>query len=180
MDLPKVVDAFVAAALEGGRAILALAAQGMCASRKPDGSPVTPADLAAEEVIRARLAETLPEIAIIGEEGDLPSAGALPDPLILVDPLDGTRDFVEGSGEFTVNIALICDGRAAAGVVHAPALGRLFAGSLAHGAFEMRIEAGDGQAAERGAEDRQASRRPIAVREASALRAARARKPLAS
>jgi len=138
-----VVETFIEAAIEAGRAITALSARAIRAGSKLDGSPVTPADLRAEELIRKRLGGAFPSLRIIGEEGDLPRSGeVLPERLILVDPLDGTRDFLGGSPEFTVNIAFLEKGRPMAGVVHAPALGRLFAGSIA-GAFEMAVPSED-------------------------------------
>jgi 3'(2'), 5'-bisphosphate nucleotidase len=157
-DLGDIVEAFAEAAIEAGREIMALAKGRMGETSKPDGSPVTAADLRAEEVIRARLGKALPGLLVIGEEGDRQAPEeALPDALILVDPLDGTRDFLRGSPVFTVNIALIEGGRAIAGVVHAPALGRLFAGSTPGGAFEMAVGA-DGVAV------KAARRRPLEVR----------------
>ncbi len=146
----NVVEAFVEAALAAGRTILSLAAGGLRASDKLDGSPVTEADLAAEDIIRESLHAALPMVPVFGEEGELPAPGeTLPALSILVDPLDGTRDFLKGSPEFTVNIALIESGRPVAGVVHAPALGRLFAGSVADGAFELATGANAGKAASR-------------------------------
>ncbi|MFI5013395.1 MAG: 3'(2'),5'-bisphosphate nucleotidase CysQ [Hyphomicrobiales bacterium] len=144
---------FAKAAIAAGRAIMAVLADCLTSTRKADGSPVTNADLRAEEVICAELRGALPGLPIIGEEGGAPAAGAaLPQAYILVDPLDGTRDFLGGSPEFTVNIALIENGRAVAGVIHAPALGRLFAGSVGSGAWEMAVGAdgaGSGRAPRR-------------------------------
>jgi 3'(2'), 5'-bisphosphate nucleotidase len=159
VDLDNVVEAFVQAALAAGDAIMALAADNLRADRKLDGSPVTRADLRAEEIIREHLAEALPALPIIGEEGDVPSLATLSaEALILVDPLDGTRDFLGGSPEFTVNIALVEKSRPVAGVVYAPALGRLFAGKAGRGAFEMEARC-DGEQREH------ASRRAISVRQ---------------
>jgi 3'(2'), 5'-bisphosphate nucleotidase len=104
------------------------------ATAKADGSPLTQADLAAHDAIAAGLAQACPEFPVVSEE-DSARAEAPPDgPFILVDPLDGTREFLSGNGEFTVNIALIDGGVPVAGVVHAPALGRLWAGALGSGA----------------------------------------------
>ena len=95
---------------------------------KRDGSPVTAADLAADEIIRHALARDLPGVPVITEE----SCAAAPvnddERFILVDPLDGTREFIKGSDEFTVNIALIERGTPTAGAVYAPALRRLYVG----------------------------------------------------
>lgn len=98
---------------------------------KDDASPVTAADEAAEAFILEALDKLTPEIPVVSEEAA--SAGHLPDVtggrFWLVDPLDGTKEFISRNGEFTVNIALIEDGRPVAGVVHAPALAMTWAGA---------------------------------------------------
>jgi 3'(2'), 5'-bisphosphate nucleotidase len=125
---------------------------------KADASPVTAADEEADRLIVEALQRLTPEIPIVSEEaaGDKPdiSAGANPGGRFwLVDPLDGTKEFLSGNGEFTVNIALIVDGRPLMGVVNIPALDTTYAGR------------GPGTATVR----RQAEpRRPIAVRKTPA------------
>ena len=103
---------------------------------KADASAVTEADTRAEAVILKGLSQLSPGIAVIAEEqaaaGNLPQTGPL---FYLVDPLDGTREFVSRNGEFTVNIALIANGVPVAGVLYAPALGRLYFGATGSGAF---------------------------------------------
>ncbi|MCH9013984.1 MAG: 3'(2'),5'-bisphosphate nucleotidase CysQ [Proteobacteria bacterium] len=103
---------------------------------KADASPVTEADEAAEEFILRALATLTPEIPVISEEAT--AAGRAPDIsgglFWLVDPLDGTKEFLSGNGEFTVNIALIRDGAPVAGVVHAPALAMTWVGAEPDGA----------------------------------------------
>lgn len=98
---------------------------------KEDGSPVTQADKDAEEIIRKGLLESTPSVPMIGEEsvanGNIPvfeSQGYF----WLVDPIDGTREFVAGSGDFTVNIALIKNNEPVLGVIYAPYYGELYAG----------------------------------------------------
>ena len=89
--------------------------------RKADDSPLTEADTRSHEVIVAALAKATPEIPVVSEEDD---GNTLPvGAFWLVDPLDGTKEFVKRTGEFTVNIALIDQGTPIAGVVHAPVLG---------------------------------------------------------
>jgi len=95
---------------------------------KADGSPVTVADLAADEVIRARLKRSLPELPVVTEETSATAPPVCADRFILVDPLDGTKEFIQGRSEFTVNIALIEDGTPVAGAVYAPALHQLYVG----------------------------------------------------
>ena len=98
--------------------------------QKADRTPVTAADEAAETLILAALRDLTPDIPVISEEAA--EAGALPDisgdRFWLVDPLDGTKEFLQRNGEFTVNIALIVAGRPVAGVVHAPALRKTWLG----------------------------------------------------
>jgi 3'(2'), 5'-bisphosphate nucleotidase len=102
---------------------------GASATTKADGSPVTAADHEAEEIILAGLATLLPGVPVLAEESA--AAGRLPastDLLVAVDPMDGTREFLAGNGEFTVNIGLIAAGVPIAGLVYAPARGRLWIG----------------------------------------------------
>lgn len=103
------------------------------AAAKQDGSPVTAADLAAHEVIRRGLAAHCPSLPVISEEDAEHAATAAP-LFVLVDPLDGTREFLSRNGEFTVNIALVEQGAPVAGVVLAPALGCLWSGAAGLGA----------------------------------------------
>ena len=99
---------------------------------KSDGSPVTLADQEAEALIQQKLAEITPGIPIVGEEAA--SEGKAPDNFNrdgyfwIVDPLDGTKEFISGGGDYTVNIALINNGEPILGVVYAPAKGELYAG----------------------------------------------------
>jgi 3'(2'),5'-bisphosphate nucleotidase len=134
-----VKDQLIAIALEAGAAILPLFQTGTASRTKADGSPVTLADGLAERIILERLAIAFPDIQVVAEEsaseGHVPSAS---DRFFLVDPLDGTREFVSGNGEFTVNIGLVEAGVPVVGVVMAPALGTLFHGDRS-GAFEARI-----------------------------------------
>jgi 3'(2'), 5'-bisphosphate nucleotidase len=107
--------------------------------QKDDGSPVSLADQKAEELITRRLTDITPGIPIIGEEAK--DAGNLPDVsgseyFWLVDPLDGTKEFLRGSEDFTVNIALIHKGAPVLGVVYQPAAGILYAGHGEHTAIK--------------------------------------------
>lgn len=120
---------FARIALAAGQAVMDVYA-GSCAARaKADSSPVTEADERAEAVILAQLARTFPGLPVIAEEsvarGIVPLCGPR---FILVDPLDGTREFLARNDEFTVNIALIDAGVPVAGVVYAPALAKLWIG----------------------------------------------------
>jgi 3'(2'), 5'-bisphosphate nucleotidase len=123
-------------ARSAGKVILQVYATDFDVKGKADDSPVTEADHRAEALILPALAELTPDIPIVSEEavaaGNIPRVG---DRFWLVDPLDGTKEFIKRNGEFTVNIALIQQGRPTLGVVLAPALDRLYAGTTGHGAF---------------------------------------------
>ena len=133
--------ALARAALAAGPAVMEEYARGAAARTKADGSPVTVADERAEAIIRERLENLAPSIPIIAEEAvaaGAPLAAAAQ--FFLVDPLDGTREFIARNGEFTVNIALVSLGVPIAGAVYAPALNRLwFAGESA---FFCAVEVG--------------------------------------
>jgi 3'(2'), 5'-bisphosphate nucleotidase len=128
-------------AAQAGALILRHYAAGVEAREKADHSPVTAADEDAEALILARLAEIAPQVPVIAEEqaahGQLAKIGAH---FFLVDPLDGTKEFLGRNGEFTVNIAEISNGLPVRGVVYAPARGRLFLGETPGGAFEIALE----------------------------------------
>ena len=115
-------------ALRAGHEILAVYASDFAVRGKADASPVTEADTRAERVILDGLGECAPGIPVVAEESV--AAGNVPDvgggPFFLVDPLDGTREFIGRNGEFTVNVALIEAGAPTVGVVHLPALDETF------------------------------------------------------
>jgi 3'(2'), 5'-bisphosphate nucleotidase len=121
------LDQVIGAARAAGEAVLDEYGSGTAARSKADGSPVSAADERAQEIILARLAEIAPDVPIVAEEGRGPAADPPPGPFWLVDPLDGTKEFLDGTDEFTVNIALIEDRAPVLGVVLAPARGLLFA-----------------------------------------------------
>lgn len=120
-----------------GRAIMDVRAHGYRVEEKPDHSPVTEADLAANAVILRELAARFPDIPVLTEEGaDIPHAQRAAWPrLFIVDPLDGTKEFVKELGEFCVCVALAEAGFPALGAVHAPTTGATYAGGLGLGAF---------------------------------------------
>ena len=144
----RLLEAMIAAALEAGRAIHAIYAAGFAIAHKADESPVTSADHAAEAIILARLASAAPGVPIVAEEevaaGRIPSVAR---EFFLVDPLDGTKEFIQRRGDFTVNIALIRSGAPVLGVVYAPANGQLFAGNVAAGSAFRSSQSAAGHAA---------------------------------
>jgi 3'(2'), 5'-bisphosphate nucleotidase len=126
-------------AAQAGAAILKVNRTVMTVDGKADGSPVTEADLAADHVIGEGLARLFPGIPSLSEErlhlATPPYAGTL----FLIDPLDGTKEFVAGRQEFTVNIALIVDGTPLLGIVGAPALGLIWRGLVGRGAERVEL-----------------------------------------
>ena len=115
--------------------------------RKRDGSPVTEADLAAEAAIRDGLGRVAPALPLVSEEqAEAEAPRALGRTYALVDPLDGTREFIAGSDEYAINIAIMIDGKPALGIVAAPALGLIWRGIVGRGAERMAFTA-DGQLA---------------------------------
>jgi 3'(2'), 5'-bisphosphate nucleotidase len=127
----------VALSLAAGAAILEVYAQDFPVEMKADDSPLTQADMAAHRIIVAGLRSLAPDIPVLSEEdADIPwSVRRTWARHWLVDPLDGTREFVKKNGEFTVNIALIEDGRPVLGVVYAPVTGYLLHAEAGVGAF---------------------------------------------
>jgi 3'(2'),5'-bisphosphate nucleotidase len=133
-------------ALAAGSRALEIYGRAFAVAAKADQTPVTEADRLGEEIIVAGLAAIAPAIPVIAEEaaadGAIPTVGR---EFFLVDPLDGTKEFVTRTGEFTVNIALIRDGAPALGVVYAPAAGKLYWGAAGRGARLERVADGGAQ-----------------------------------
>ncbi len=129
-DDAAIARIFEQAALAAGRIILDIYRAGPDVRFKGDSTPVTEADEAAENLILADLIAHLPHLPVIAEEavaaGDVPTTEG--ERFLLVDPLDGTREFIAGHDDFTVNIALIDQGMPKIGVVYAPALGIAYLG----------------------------------------------------
>lgn len=137
MNPAYLLDDVVNLAREAGDAIMAVYAEAFDVQRKHDNSPLTAADLAAHHIIQGGLERLQPNYPVISEE-----SAAIPfdtrrqwTTYWLVDPLDGTREFIKRNGEFTVNIALIHDHEPVLGVVFAPALGLLFHAVRGNGAW---------------------------------------------
>lgn len=140
-ETASLLPEIVAVARRAGEAILAIYRTDFDVETKDDYSPVTQADLDAEAIILETLRALTPDIPIIAEEevsaGRIPEVG---DRFWLVDPLDGTREFLNRNGEFTVNIALIRDRRPVLGVVHTPDSGVTYTGCLPGGATRQQGE----------------------------------------
>lgn len=132
-------------AVAAGEAILAVDHRRAKTNGKDDGSPVTEADLAADNIIVEGLKRLRPDIPVISEErvaGEVASSEGK-ELFFIVDPLDGTREFLTGHNDYTVNIALVANGRPLIGIVSAPALGLLWRGIVGRGAERLALASPD-------------------------------------
>lgn len=137
-DDADLFDRLIPAITAAGEAILRIRAAGNTISTKADSSPVTAADHAAEAILLAALNELAPGIPVVAEEEV--AAGRVPlvaDVFFAVDALDGTKDFIRGGHDFTVNVGLIRGSRPVAGIVGAPALGTIWLGTIGVGAWRI-------------------------------------------
>jgi 3'(2'), 5'-bisphosphate nucleotidase len=132
--------------LRAGAAILAVDRLAMRVDGKVDGSPVTEADLAADRIIAEGLARLVPDVPALSEERVDLATPPYHGSFFLIDPLDGTKEFVAGRNEFTVNLALVTNGTPLLGIIGAPGLGLVWRGLVGRGA--ERLKTGDGSAAE--------------------------------
>ncbi len=144
IDFDTLASALTETAQRAGQVIREVRDGRVEVRRKSDASPVTEADEAAEKIILADLTQIAPGVPVVAEEavasGDIPATG---DAFFLVDPLDGTKEFVSGTGEFTVNIALVRGGIPRFGLILAPALGELYV-TLAEGrAIKVQVGTSD-------------------------------------
>jgi 3'(2'), 5'-bisphosphate nucleotidase len=159
-DRATLLPAFAAMCVEAGEAILEVYGRGFSVSEKEDRSPVTEADALGEAIILRALATLLPDVPVVAEEEV--AAGRMPEVegrFLLVDPLDGTKEFIEHRGDFTVNLALIEDHAPSLGVVYAPTERRLYAGDVSGRTAWTASVAADGTIGEP---------RPLAIRTAPA------------
>ena len=149
----QLLDDLTAVVAHASVAILGISKGEVVHEIKPDGSPVTGADMASELVILRELSALAPKVPIVSEESAEAGVAALGDCFFLVDPLDGTREFLAGRDEYTVNVAIIRNGSPLAGVVCAPAQGTIWRGLVGKGAEQLRLDGHDA-----------ATPRPIRVR----------------
>ncbi|HVG51580.1 MAG TPA: 3'(2'),5'-bisphosphate nucleotidase CysQ [Xanthobacteraceae bacterium] len=139
------LDRLACIAIAAGMRILRLDRGSIAATAKADGSPVTQADLDANDEIVKGLAEQFPQIPVVSEESS-PSDDAGARFVFMVDPLDGTKEFLRGADEFTVNIAMLDGASPIAGVVYAPALQVIYAGAAGQGARRAAVTNGAAEA----------------------------------
>lgn len=144
----SVIDRDVAAAMwdpltdlvvRAGAAILAVNRLAMQIDGKSDGTPVTEADLAADRIIGDGLARLAPGVPAFSEERTDPAGPPRGGSFFLIDPLDGTKEFIAGRGEFTVNVALVTNGTPLLGIIGAPALGLVWRGLVGRGADRLVV-----------------------------------------
>ena len=132
--------------IKAGEAILAVSRKSLQVQGKADGSPVTEADLAADRIISEGLARIDPAIPVVSEERAELSQPPFSGSFFLIDPLDGTKEFIAGRGEFTVNLALVSEGIPLLGIVSAPAIGLLWRGVVGRGADRLAINGASAEA----------------------------------
>jgi 3'(2'), 5'-bisphosphate nucleotidase len=123
--------------VRAGAAILAVNRHAMKVDGKPDGSPVTEADLAADRIIGEGLARLVPAVPAVSEERECLARSPFRGSFFLIDPLDGTKEYVAGRSEFTVNLALVTDGTPLLGIIGAPAFGLIWRGLVGQGAQRL-------------------------------------------
>jgi 3'(2'), 5'-bisphosphate nucleotidase len=142
----ELIEPLTELVIRAGAAILAVNRSAMKVEGKLDGSPVTEADLAADRVIGEGLARLAPQISSLSEERVHLATPPYKDSFFLIDPLDGTKEFVAGRNEFTVNLALVSEGKPLLGIIGAPALGLVWRGLVGRGAERLDIAGGSVQA----------------------------------
>ncbi|MFT4121241.1 MAG: 3'(2'),5'-bisphosphate nucleotidase CysQ [Bradyrhizobium sp.] len=134
------MEPLTALVVQAGEAILAVNRAAMRVDGKQDGSPVTDADLAADRVIADGLAQLAGDVPTLSEERTQSAVPPFRDSFFLIDPLDGTKEFVAGRNEFTVNLAIVTRGVPLLGIVSAPALGLLWRGIVGRGAERVTFK----------------------------------------
>jgi len=139
----RLLEDLTAMVARAAAAILAIHYASATRRTKSDQSPVTAADEASEALILESLAGALPNLPVVSEEMASHTAPpALGDSFIVIDPLDGTREYIAGSNEFTINLAIVSHGTPIAGIIAAPARGQLWRGVIGHGAERLQLHDG--------------------------------------
>ena len=136
----RLMEPLTALVVKAGEAILSVNRAAMRIDGKQDGSPVTEADLAADHIIADGLAQLAGDVPTLSEERTQLASPSFDGSFFLIDPLDGTKEFVAGRDEFTVNLALVTSGEPLLGIVSAPALGLLWRGIVGRGAERVSFD----------------------------------------
>jgi 3'(2'), 5'-bisphosphate nucleotidase len=140
-QLPQLAAEVCDLSREAGKRIMQFYGSGTAVTWKDDASPLTAADRASHDFLANSLQSLIPEAAVVSEESDDATKSTNSTRLYwLVDPLDGTKEFIKGTNEFTVNVALLEDRLPILGVVHAPALGLTYYGGRDFGSWEQAGE----------------------------------------
>ncbi|GAB2513698.1 3'(2'),5'-bisphosphate nucleotidase CysQ [Microbulbifer agarilyticus] len=162
----ELLDKVIAISVEAGEAILEVynASGELEVDTKSDDSPVTAADLAAHKILEPALAQLLDGVPVLSEEGEMPAYTERSqwDRYWIIDPLDGTKEFIRRNGEFTVNVALIENGEPVLGVVHVPVLDITYAGAKTLGAIKRDVS-GEKSIAVRTMQPRLDDKQPIEI-----------------
>ena len=140
LNLKNITEQLIYAFLEAGKIAKEISQQGFKISIKPDKSPVTDADLAVDKILTAKIKKLTPSIPVISEETVNLNTDNSSKTFWLIDPIDGTRDYIKKRDEYTLNAALIIDFKPAIGIVYAPAKNRLFFSYGKDHAFEINNE----------------------------------------
>jgi 3'(2'), 5'-bisphosphate nucleotidase len=134
------MEPLTALVIRAGAAILAVNRSAMRIDGKFDGSPVTEADLAADRIIAEGITRLAPQVPMLSEERvDQAAQPHYEGSFFLIDPLDGTKEFIAGRSEFTVNLALVTNGTPLLGIIGAPALGLIWRGLIGRGAERLSL-----------------------------------------
>jgi 3'(2'), 5'-bisphosphate nucleotidase len=133
------MEPLTALVIRAGAAILAVNRSAMRIDGKFDGSPVTEADLAADRIIAEGIARLAPQVPMLSEECVDQAQQHYEGSFFLIDPLDGTKEFIAGRSEFTVNLALVTNGTPLLGIIGAPALGLIWRGLIGRGAERLSL-----------------------------------------
>lgn len=136
----RLLEPLTVLVVKAGEAILSVNRAAMRVDGKQDGSPVTEADLAADRIIAEGLVQLAGDVPTLSEERTQLASPPFEGSFFLIDPLDGTKEFVAGRDEFTVNLALVTSGVPLLGIVSAPALGLLWRGIVGRGAERVRFD----------------------------------------
>jgi 3'(2'), 5'-bisphosphate nucleotidase len=137
----SLVEGLTLAVVDAAESILAIGRDAINVRTKANATPVTAADERSQSLLIEAVARLMPGVDVVAEE--MASLPALPgDPFVLIDPLDGTKEYVAGSSEYTVNLAVIAGGRPVAGIIAVPAAGTLYRGLAGRGAERMHFAAG--------------------------------------
>jgi 3'(2'), 5'-bisphosphate nucleotidase len=138
---PVLVERLTQAVADAAEAILAIGRDAIDVRTKANATPVTAADERSQALLIEAVARLMPGVDVVAEE--MASLPALPgDPFVLIDPLDGTKEYVAGSSEYTVNLAVVSGGRPVAGIIAVPAAGTIYRGLARRGAERLSFTAG--------------------------------------